>query len=69
MQQLSTVTLTGVDEFTSVDALESLADQYPFVEWGLPYRSNSANACGRAAGWNFARQFAAHMRTVSSRCG
>lgn len=61
MKPLNTVTFTGVDEFTSVDDLEVLSDEYPCAEWGLLYRHPNTSTRHRYPSWTFARQFAAHM--------
>jgi len=46
-QLMTVVTLTGVDETTSLDSVVELSAQFPFVEWGVLYSPSKAGKGGR----------------------
>lgn len=47
MSKVLTCTFTGVDEQTSLSALTEIAEQYPFVEWGVLYSPSRQGEPGR----------------------
>lgn len=44
---LKTITLTGVDDFTSLPALEQISELHPYVEWGFLYSPKQQGLPGR----------------------
>ena len=61
---LETITLTGVDNDTSIEQATALAQRFPLVEWGVLYSPTRAGNGGRYPSVERAAQFLTAMRAA-----